>query len=40
MLLYSAPMAGYTNYAYRELLRLFGGVDLIFTEMVSARSFA
>ena len=40
MLLYSAPMAGYTNYAYRELLRLFGGIDLIFTEMVSARSFA
>ena len=40
MLLYSAPMAGYTNYAYRELLRLFGGVDLIFTEMISARSFA
>jgi tRNA-dihydrouridine synthase B len=40
MLLYSAPMAGYTNYAYRELLRLFGGVDLIYTEMVSARSFA
>ena len=40
MLLYSAPMAGYTNYAYRELLRLFGGVDLIVTEMVSARSFA
>ena len=40
MLLYSAPMAGYTNYAFRELLRLFGGVDLIFTEMVSARSFA
>ena len=40
MLLYSAPMAGYTNYAHRELLRFFGGVDLIFTEMVSARSFA
>ena len=40
MFLYSAPMAGYTNYAYRELLRMFGGVDLIFTEMVSARSFA
>jgi tRNA-dihydrouridine synthase B len=38
-LLYSAPMAGYTNYAYRELLRMFGGVDLIVTEMVSARSF-
>jgi tRNA-dihydrouridine synthase B len=40
MLLYSAPMAGYTNYAHRELLRFFGGVDMIFTEMVSARSFA
>ena len=40
MRLYSAPMAGYTNYAYRELLRLLGGVDLVFTEMVSARSFA
>lgn len=40
MLLYSAPMAGYTNYAFRELLRLLGGVDLIFTEMISARSFA
>jgi len=40
MLFYSAPMAGYTNYAHRELLRRFGGVDLIFTEMVSARSFA
>jgi tRNA-dihydrouridine synthase B len=39
MLLYSAPMAGYTHYAHRELLRQFGGVDLIFTEMVSARSF-
>ncbi|MDR0337064.1 MAG: tRNA-dihydrouridine synthase [Planctomycetaceae bacterium] len=39
-LLYSAPMAGYTNYAHRELLRMFGGVDLIATEMVSARSFA
>ncbi|MDR0610197.1 MAG: tRNA-dihydrouridine synthase, partial [Planctomycetaceae bacterium] len=36
---YSAPMAGYTNYAYREFLRMFGGVDLIATEMVSARSF-
>ena len=40
MFVYSAPMAGYTNYAHRELLRMFGGVDLIFTEMVSARSFA
>lgn len=33
-------MAGYTNYAYRELLRRLGGVGLIATEMVSARSFA
>jgi tRNA-dihydrouridine synthase B len=40
MLLYSAPMADYTNYAYRQLLRFFGGVDQIFTEMVSARSFS
>ncbi len=35
----SAPMAGYTNYAFREMLRSFGGVGLIATEMVSARSF-
>ncbi|MDR0522597.1 MAG: tRNA-dihydrouridine synthase [Planctomycetaceae bacterium] len=32
-------MAGYTNYAHRELLRILGGADLIATEMVSARSF-
>ncbi len=32
-------MAGYTNYAYRELLRRLGGVGLIATEMVSARAF-
>ncbi|MDR1924137.1 MAG: tRNA-dihydrouridine synthase [Planctomycetaceae bacterium] len=37
--LLSAPMAGFTNYAFRELLRIFGGVDVIETEMVSARSF-
>ncbi|MDR2170473.1 MAG: tRNA-dihydrouridine synthase [Planctomycetaceae bacterium] len=35
----SAPMAGFTNFAFRELLRFFGGVDVIETEMVSARSF-
>ena len=34
---FSAPMAGFTNYAYRELLRRFGGVGLIATEMISAR---
>jgi len=32
-----APMAGMTNWAYRELLRRFGGVGLPATEMVSAR---
>jgi len=37
--LLSAPMAGFTNYAYREILRRFGGVGLIATEMISARSF-
>ena len=36
---FSAPMAGFTNYAYREMLRFFGGAGLIATEMVSARSF-
>jgi len=35
----SAPMAGFTNLAYREILRQLGGVGLIATEMVSARSF-
>lgn len=35
----SAPMAGFTNFAYREILRSFGGPGLITTEMVSARSF-
>lgn len=32
-----APMAGFTNYAYRAILRRFGGVGLLATEMVSAR---
>ncbi|MDR3182174.1 MAG: tRNA-dihydrouridine synthase, partial [Planctomycetaceae bacterium] len=40
MTLYSAPMAGFTHYAFRNLLRLFGGADLIAAEMISARSFA
>lgn len=35
----SAPMAGYSDFAYREMLRRLGGVGLIATEMVSARSF-
>ncbi|MCR5360375.1 MAG: tRNA-dihydrouridine synthase [Thermoguttaceae bacterium] len=37
--LLSAPMAGYTTAPFRALLRHFGGVGLIATEMVSARSF-
>jgi len=34
-----APLAGFTNYAYRQMLRRFGGVGLPATEMVSARGF-
>ncbi len=34
-----APMAGFTNYAYRQMVRRFGGVGLPATEMVSARGF-
>ncbi|HBO46110.1 MAG TPA: tRNA dihydrouridine synthase DusB [Planctomycetaceae bacterium] len=34
-----APMAGFTNWAYRALVRRFGGVGLPATEMVSARGF-
>jgi tRNA-dihydrouridine synthase B len=34
-----APMAGYTNYAFRQIVREYGGVGLQATEMVSARSF-
>ena len=33
-------MAGFTNYAYRQVVREFGGVGLQATEMVSARAFA
>jgi tRNA-dihydrouridine synthase B len=34
-----APMAGFTNYAYRHIIRQLGGVGLPATEMVSARGF-
>jgi nifR3 family TIM-barrel protein len=34
-----APMAGFTNYAYRQIVRQFGGLGLPATEMVSARAF-
>ena len=34
-----APMAGFTNYAYRQVVRRHGGVGLPATEMFSARGF-
>lgn len=33
-------MAGFTNYAYRQIVRRFGGAGLLATEMISARGFA
>ena len=35
--LFLAPMAGFTNYAMRAVLRHLGGAGLLITEMVSAR---
>jgi len=37
--LLQAPMAGFTNFAYRQIVRGLGGVGLPATEMVSARGF-
>jgi len=34
-----APMAGFSNYAFRQIVRRFGGAGLLATEMVSARGF-
>ncbi len=34
-----APMAGFTNYAFRQIVREFGGSGLQATEMVNARGF-
>jgi tRNA-dihydrouridine synthase B len=34
-----APLAGFTNYAYRQMIRRFGGVGLPATEMICARGF-
>ena len=34
-----APMAGFTNFAFRQIVREYGGVGLQATEMVSARGF-
>jgi tRNA-dihydrouridine synthase B len=33
-------MAGFTNYAYRQMVRQLGGVGLLATEMVSARALS
>jgi tRNA-dihydrouridine synthase B len=33
-----APMAGYTNFAYRQVVRECGGAGLLATEMIAARS--
>jgi tRNA-dihydrouridine synthase B len=37
--LFQAPMAGFTNFAYRQIVRDFGGAGLQATEMISARGF-
>lgn len=34
-----APMAGFTNYAFRQIVRDYGGVGLPATEMVNAKGF-
>lgn len=34
-----APMAGFTNYAFRQIVRHYGGSGLQATEMVNARGF-
>jgi len=36
---FSAPMAGFTDHAWRQIVREFGGVGLLATEMVSAEGF-
>src|SRR5438477_278088 len=37
--IFQAPMAGFTNYVYRQIVREFGGVGLQATEMISAEGF-
>ena len=37
--LLQAPMAGFTNYAFRHVVRRFGGVGLPATEMFCAGGF-
>jgi len=35
-----APMAGFTNYAFRQIVREYGGVGLQATEMINAQGFS
>lgn len=37
--IFQAPMAGFTNFAFRQVVREYGGVGLQATEMVNARGF-
>lgn len=37
---FQAPMAGFTNFAFRQIVREYGGAGLQATEMVNARGFA
>jgi len=37
--IFQAPMAGFTNYVYRQIVREYGGVGLQATEMISAEGF-
>ncbi|MEM1227526.1 MAG: tRNA dihydrouridine synthase DusB [Planctomycetota bacterium] len=37
--IFQAPMAGFTNAAFRHIVRQFGGAGLLATEMVNARGF-
>jgi len=34
-----APMANFTNYAFRQIVRRFGGAGLLATEMINAKGF-
>ena len=37
--IFQAPMAGFTNAAFRQIVREYGGAGLLATEMVNARGF-
>lgn len=36
---FQAPMAGFTNYAYRQIVREYGGAGMQATEMINAKGF-